>query len=292
MDGDAERQAAELCALRSIYAADEFGASDDGRVWTALVGREPWRCELHLHIPAAYPSLEPPAPLVEARWLPAARVHALCDELAALHAESPGVEVGFGWISHAQAFVRAEADGLAAARAAASAEDDARATAHEALAGQTDAAHALAAAAAAAAAPAIFSGEPLTDRKSTFQAHACRVRSVAEVHAALAVLRADRKVSRATHNQFAWRLYDAERGAQLHDNDDDGEAGAGVKLSELLELARCNDVLVVVSRWYGGVQLGADRFRHIVSTARAALDGGGLLPAKQTAAAQATSGRR
>lgn len=31
------------------------------------------------------------------------------------------------------------------------------------------------------------------------------------------------KIARATHNIAAWRIWDANRGVQLHDNDDDGQ---------------------------------------------------------------------
>ncbi len=37
----------------------------------------------------------------------------------------------------------------------------------------------------------------------------------------------------------------------------------------------CVDVLVVVSRWYGGVKMGPARFRAILGVAREALLGGG-----------------
>jgi putative IMPACT (imprinted ancient) family translation regulator len=56
-----------------------------------------------------------------------------------------------------------------------------------------------------------------------------------------------------------------------HDNDDDGEHGAGAKLSALLVLMRCTDVCVVVSRWYGGIHLGPARFKYIANAARTAL---------------------
>lgn len=46
---------------------------------------------------------------------------------------------------------------------------------------------------------------------------------------------------------------------QVADNDDDGESGAGAKLAALLELMGANNVMIVVSRWYGGVHLGPDR---------------------------------
>lgn len=36
------------------------------------------------------------------------------------------------------------------------------------------------------------------------------------------------------------------------------------------------DVMVVVTRWYGGIHLGPDRFRHIASAARQALVDSGI----------------
>ena len=37
------------------------------------------------------------------------------------------------------------------------------------------------------------------------------------------------------------------------------------------------NVLVIVSRWFGGTHLGADRFKHIGQVARDALEVGGFL---------------
>ena len=36
------------------------------------------------------------------------------------------------------------------------------------------------------------------------------------------------------------------------------------------------NVLVVVSRWYGGIQLGPDRFKHINNCARQILEENGI----------------
>ena len=40
----------------------------------------------------------------------------------------------------------------------------------------------------------------------------------------------------------------------------------------------------MVSRWYGGIQLGADRFKHINNVARAVLDATGFIPTVGAAA--------
>ena len=53
-----------------------------------------------------------------------------------------------------------------------------------------------------------------------------------------------------------------------HDNDDDGEHGAGSSLAHLIEMRKEDGVLVLVSRWYGGIHLGPKRFAHIVNVAR------------------------
>lgn len=90
------------------------------------------------------------------------------------------------------------------------------------------------------------------------------------------MLKRDKKVARATHNMYAFRVFDVDRQAQVNDNDDDGENAAGGKMAELLAMMGVNDVIVVVSRWYGGIQLGPDRFRHINNVAREILERNGF----------------
>lgn len=46
----------------------------------------------------------------------------------------------------------------------------------------------------------------------------------------------------------------------MQDNDDDGEAAAGGRIAHLMQVMEVANVLVVVSRWYGGVKLGPDRW--------------------------------
>lgn len=57
-----------------------------------------------------------------------------------------------------------------------------------------------------------------------------------------------------------------------HDNDDDGEDAAGGRLAHLLDIRDEDGVLVVVSRWYGGTQLGPRRFALINNVARDVLE--------------------
>ncbi|KAJ7253044.1 imprinted and ancient [Mycena haematopus] len=129
----------------------------------------------------------------------------------------------------------------------------------------------------------IFVTEPITDRKSAFVGRACAISDPSEVPIILAHLVSDRRISRAAHPVInAWRC---KVGSLLHqDNDDDGETAAGGRLAHLLHILEVDNVLVVVTRYFGGIHLGPDRFKHINQAARNALDLGGFLdtPAKGT----------
>lgn len=109
-------------------------------------------------------------------------------------------------------------------------------------------------------------------------------------------LLADRKVARAAHPVIhAWRC---EVNGTLHqDNDDDGETAAGARLAHLIQILasilpfttiylnlsaiHCvqdmQNVLVIVTRYFGGIHLGPDRFKHINAAARDAIERAGLL---------------
>lgn len=106
----------------------------------------------------------------------------------------------------------------------------------------------------------------VSDRGSRYAVSGGPAVSRAEVEAFLASLRRDRKFARATHNSWAVIL---SEGAPL--KGDDGEAGAGMVILRMLERAGLRDHVVVVTRWYGGRQLGGDRFRHVQTCVRAYL---------------------
>ena len=82
------------------------------------------------------------------------------------------------------------------------------------------------------------------------------------VDAALAELKTQRRFAKATHNSWAARLGGAGTKA------DDGEAGAGAIILRMMETEGLDDHLIIVTRWYGGKQLGGDRFRHVIGAVR------------------------
>ncbi|KAF2172716.1 hypothetical protein M409DRAFT_62439 [Zasmidium cellare ATCC 36951] len=118
----------------------------------------------------------------------------------------------------------------------------------------------------------------VTEKKSIFIARAAPVESVEQAKSYLShLLATDKKVAKATHNITAWRIR-RDDGVQYQDCDDDGEDAAGGRLLHLLELMNAWGVMVVVSRWYGGIKLGPDRFRLINQCARDAVVKGGFGP--------------
>lgn len=117
----------------------------------------------------------------------------------------------------------------------------------------------------------IVHGVPFTEKKSTFQGHLAPVTSVEQVETVMDALLRNRKFAGATHNIMAYRIAVPEKNTVLQDSDDDGENAAGGRLLHLLQIVDALNVVVVVSRWFGGVLLGPDRFKHINNAARSTL---------------------
>ncbi|KAF8243554.1 UPF0029-domain-containing protein [Wilcoxina mikolae CBS 423.85] len=125
----------------------------------------------------------------------------------------------------------------------------------------------------------------LTEKKSTFVARCIGVTTAAEAQRLITSILADKKLQKATHNISAYRIV-RENGTVIQDNDDDGETAAGSRLAHLLQVMEVKDVLVVVSRWYGGIKLGPDRFRCINTAARESLVLGGFVEEKKTSSSK------
>ncbi|KAI1809118.1 ribosomal protein S5 domain 2-type protein [Poronia punctata] len=110
--------------------------------------------------------------------------------------------------------------------------------------------------------------DPVIELKSVFVARCARVSSTAEAEASIRhLLASDRKVRGATHNITAWRIRGPNK-TVFQDCNDDGETAAGGRLLHLLQLIDLWDVIVVVTRWYGGHKLGPRRFALINQAAR------------------------
>lgn len=102
----------------------------------------------------------------------------------------------------------------------------------------------------------------ISDRGSRYAVSGGPAQNRAEVEALLADLRRNKRFAKATHHSWAAIL----EGEPV--KDDDGEAGAGMLMLQMLERAELTNHVVIVTRWYGGKHLGGDRFRHIAEAVR------------------------
>lgn len=97
----------------------------------------------------------------------------------------------------------------------------------------------------------------LTDRGSKYAVSGGPAVNKVEALALVKQLKKKKKYAKATHN--TWALLTDE--APL--KNDDGEAGAGMVILRMLEREGLRNHVVIVTRWFGGVHLGGDRFRRV-----------------------------
>ncbi|SHF04196.1 Uncharacterized protein family UPF0029 [Litoreibacter ascidiaceicola] len=110
----------------------------------------------------------------------------------------------------------------------------------------------------------------LTDRGSKYAVSGGSVTTREDAAAFVKMLKRNKKYSKATHNTWAVILPD---GTPV--KNDDGEAGAGIVILRMLEREEILGEVVVVTRWFGGVKLGGDRFRRVQDCVRMYLDARG-----------------
>lgn len=106
----------------------------------------------------------------------------------------------------------------------------------------------------------------VSDRGSKYAVSGGAITSRAEAASFIKQLKRKKKYAKATHNTWAVVLPDGEQV-----KNDDGESGAGMVILRMLERAELQSHIIVVTRWYGGVHLGGDRFRHVQTCVRSYL---------------------
>lgn len=253
-----ELKADEILALEAIYQ-DEFVVEDgDGHCY-AITIKPSWstgddRVMLNFKLPEQYPLEASPSITISAPWMDREDKAHLINELGTIADQQPGEPILYNLIEKARELINQQ---LEPKQPVVVVVDHVR----ENICESTNVA-------SSSSACDIKHGKAFVDRRSTFQAHLTPVHEANEVDNALNQLKAsNKKIATATHNIWAYRIV-KDDGIVAHDCDDDGENGAGSRLLHLLEIVDARNVLVIVTRWYGGIQLGPDRFRHINNVAR------------------------
>ncbi|MDI6740465.1 MAG: YigZ family protein [Candidatus Edwardsbacteria bacterium] len=116
----------------------------------------------------------------------------------------------------------------------------------------------------------------VVDRKSRYAVTAFPVASEADFAAGIRARLRDKKFRAADHNIAAYRI--AGAGGKIAEYKNDGynspskESGAGRLILEAMRRRNVVNWCVVATRWYGGVHLGPDRFRHVQNAALAIIE--------------------
>ncbi|CAJ0573939.1 unnamed protein product, partial [Mesorhabditis spiculigera] len=259
---DIDEQAQELEVIESIFQ-DLISIVDGKNLRLSLDG-----FTASISLPPEYPSSYPPEFTISAPTWSQDQKRELQNELNDAYVENIGMPILFSWISIMKDFTD-KVNGLTETQTTQDSlediEDEEPSSSQEIERSDLTL-------------PTIYTGETFHDRKSIFQAHMARVNSKAEVEAVMQKLLQNNKIAKATHNILAWRCNEMRNGklVSLKDCEDDGETHASAKMLDIIEKMGAENVMVVVTRWYGGVHLGPDRFRIINNLTRAILAANGM----------------
>ncbi|XP_051930283.1 protein IMPACT [Hippocampus zosterae] len=279
---DLQSQMEEVEALSSIYG-DEWCVIDEAsRIFCIKISNNMEETKLtaclQIILPPDYPSAAPPIYQINAAWLRGSERVRLANSLEDLYVEHAGESILYMWVEKIREFLLEKAQDSETVERSKTANvtaeedvDDQDAPDFTRLTLSAEEAQRFLEHTTDEEAPPIKHGGCVTDRRSTFQPHLAPVVTPRQVKAALERLYDNKKIASATHNIYAYRIYYEEKNSFLQDCEDDGETAAGGRLLHLLQILDVRNVLVVVSRWYGGILLGPDRFKHINNCARSIL---------------------
>ncbi|XP_059923907.1 protein IMPACT isoform X3 [Gadus macrocephalus] len=259
---DLQSQIEEVEALSSIYG-DEWCVIDEAsRIFCIQISNDIGDTKLtaclQVILPSDYPSSSPPIYQINASWLRGLQRVTLANSLEEIYVENVGESLLYLWVETIREFLREKSRSAGAD-------------------GEV---------------PPVKHGSIITDRRSTFQPHLAPVSAPGQVKMVLDKLYGNKKIASATHNIYAYRIFCEDRQSFLQDCEDDGETAAGGRLLHLLQILDVRNVMVVVSRWYGGILLGPDRFKHINNCARGVLVQEGYTSSAEEATTQGGKGKK
>ncbi|KAM3620245.1 uncharacterized protein V6R79_020297 [Siganus canaliculatus] len=278
-EGDLQAQIEEVEALSSIYG-DEWCVIDEAsRIFCIKISNDLEEPKLtaclQIILPPDYPSASPPIYQINAAWLRGPERAKLANSLEDLYVDNVGESILYLWVERIREFLVEKSQSPDTVeqpeRVNMTAEedvDDEDVPDFRTLKLNTENALLFMDGASDEELPSIKHGSAITDRRSTFQPHLAPVVTPRQVKMVLEKLYENKKIASATHNIYAYRIFCEDKHSFLQDCEDDGETAAGGRLLHLLQILDVRNVVVVVSRWYGGILLGPDRFKHINNCAR------------------------
>ena len=101
----------------------------------------------------------------------------------------------------------------------------------------------------------------ITDRGSKYSVSGGKIEGQEDIKKNLTALKKNKAYAKATHNSFAARI--SHNGQIWETRNDDGETGAGDVILRIMRHENITNTVIVVTRWFGGIKLMADRFKHV-----------------------------
>lgn len=109
----------------------------------------------------------------------------------------------------------------------------------------------------------------IEDRGSKYSVSIGKVKGRDDIKQFLTELKQNKKYAKATHNTWAARI--SHQGAIYETKNDDGETGAGMVILRVMQKAEVSNCIICVTRWFGGVKLMGDRFKHVQDATKYAI---------------------
>lgn len=112
--------------------------------------------------------------------------------------------------------------------------------------------------------------ECIVDRGSRYTITVFSVHSQEEWKKQLQSLKKNPYFAKATHNSYAWRIKSDTW--ILEGKNDDGETGAGMCILREIQRAEKVNICIIVTRYFWGIQLQTDRYKHIIDGTKMMLE--------------------
>lgn len=107
----------------------------------------------------------------------------------------------------------------------------------------------------------------IIDRKSKYSVVSWYVNSKEDVDIFMKDIYKDKYFANATHNSFAYRIK-FENWSILEWKNDDWEAWAWLCILREIQREDYVNIVIIVTRYFGWIQLHADRFKNVIESAK------------------------
>ncbi|XP_060166586.1 protein IMPACT isoform X4 [Globicephala melas] len=243
--GSDQRQNEEIEAMAAIYGEEWCVIDDCAKIFCIRISDDiddpKWTLCLQVMLPNEYPGTAPPIYQLNAPWLQGQERADLSNSLEEIYIQNIGESILYLWVEKIRDVliqksqmtepdvkkkteeedIECEDDLILACQP----ENPVKALDFDVSENRTEIEEL----------PPIDHGIPITDRRSTFQAHLAPVVCPKQVKMVLAKLYENKKIASATHNIYAYRIYCEDKQTFLQDCEDDGETAAGGRLLHLME---------------------------------------------------------